>query len=67
MLCNTAKPHLLLKLYADLQKFSFELKRRLVDEPALPDSTAQLESMVSSFVRCLPLSPTLFTFVLLYF
>lgn len=54
-------------MYADLQKFSFELKRRLVDEPALLDSTAQLENMVSSFVRCLPLSPTLFTFELLYF
>ena len=33
-----------------LQKYSFEVKRRLIDEASLPDSTAHLENMVSAFV-----------------
>ncbi len=33
-----------------LQKYSFQVKRRLVDEASMSDSTAHLENMVSGFV-----------------
>ena len=33
-----------------VQKYSYQVKRRLVDEADLPDSTAHLENMVSAFV-----------------
>lgn len=32
------------------QRYSVQVKRRLVEEPQLPDSTAHLENMVSAFV-----------------
>lgn len=33
-----------------VQKYAYQIKRRLVDEAQLPDSTAHLENMVSAFV-----------------
>lgn len=39
-----------------LQKYSFQVKRRLIDEASMSDSTAHLENMVSGFVSILLMS-----------